>query len=96
MIEQRSRRRIKTDKCYAELIAGCHISIVPGEHTSDDNKTRLGITKAGNRHLRLSLTEEVQHYGRGQVGFKSKTLKTRQAGNASEAICYAYRCFFGW
>ena len=28
-----------------------YLGIVPGEETSSDNQKRLGITKAGNRHL---------------------------------------------
>lgn len=66
-----------------------YLGLVPGEDSSGDDKTRLGITKAGNRHLRLLLTEAAQCYGRGQVGAKSKALKARQAGNAPEVIGYA-------
>jgi transposase len=47
-----------------------YLGLVPGEHTSDSSQTRLGITKAGNRHVRLLLTEASQCYARGQVGFK--------------------------
>ena len=66
-----------------------YLGIVPGEHTSDSKQNRLGITKAGNRHLRLLLTEASQSYGRGQAGFKSKELKSRQSGNTPEVIAYA-------
>ena len=66
-----------------------YLGLVPGEHTSDSSQTRLGITKAGNRHVRLLLTEASQCYARGQVGFKSKELKARQAGNTPEVIAYA-------
>lgn len=66
-----------------------YLGLVPGEDSSGDDKTRLGITKAGNRHLRLLLTEAAQCYGRGSVGAKSKALKARQAGNAPEVIGYA-------
>ena len=66
-----------------------YLGLVPGEDSSGDGKTRLGITKAGNRHVRLLLTEAAQCYARGQVGFKSKELKSRQKGNATEVIAYA-------
>lgn len=66
-----------------------YLGIVPGEATSSDNQKRLGITKAGNRHLRLLLTEASQCYSRGQIGHKSKLLKTRQEGNSPEVIAYA-------
>ena len=66
-----------------------YLGLVPGENSSGDDKTRLGITKAGNRHLRLLLSEASQCYGRGQIGFKSKELKSRQAGNTPQVIAYA-------
>ena len=66
-----------------------YLGLVPGEHTSDSSQIRLGITKAGNRHVRLLLTEASQCYARGQVGFKSKELKARQSGNTPEVIAYA-------
>lgn len=66
-----------------------YIGLVPGEDSSGDDKTRLGITKAGNRHVRMLLTEASQCYSRGQIGFKSKGLKSRQNGNKPEVIAYA-------
>ena len=66
-----------------------YLGLVPGEDSSGDGQTRLGITKAGNRHVRLLLTEASQCYSRGQIGFKSKALKLRQSGNAPEVIAYA-------
>jgi transposase len=66
-----------------------YLGLVPGEDTSGDDKTRLGITKAGNSHVRRLLTEASQCYSRGQVGHKSKVLKTRQAGNTPQVIAYA-------
>jgi transposase len=66
-----------------------YLGLVPGEDSSGDGQTRLGITKAGNRHIRLLLTEAAQCYGRGQIGFKSKELKSRQSGNLPEVIAYA-------
>lgn len=66
-----------------------YLGLVPGEDSSGDNTTRLGITKAGNRHLRMLLIEASQCYSRGQVGYKSKTLKSRQAENTPQVIAYA-------
>ena len=34
-----------------------YLGLVPGEDSSGDGQTRLGITKAGNRHVRMLLTE---------------------------------------
>ena len=66
-----------------------YLGLVPGEDSSGDDQNRLGITKAGNRHVRLLLTEASQCYARGQVGFKSKELKSRQSGNTPAVIAYA-------
>ena len=66
-----------------------YLGLVPGEDSSGEGQTRLGITKAGNRHVRMLLTEASQCYARGQIGFKSKELKSRQAGNSPQVIAYA-------
>lgn len=71
----------------------CHyaayLGLVPGEDSSGEDQHRLGITKAGNRHVRMLLVEAAQSYARGQVGYKSKVLSARQEGNASAVIQYA-------
>ena len=66
-----------------------YLGLVPGENSSGENQTRLDITKAGNRHIRLLLTEASQCYARGKIGFKSKELKSRQSGNTPEIIASA-------
>ena len=66
-----------------------YLGLTPGEHSSSEDIHRLGITKAGNRHLRMLLTEATQNYDRGTVGKKSKALKARQNGAAPEVIAYA-------
>ena len=66
-----------------------YIGLTPGEDSSGDDQHRLGITKAGNRHVRSLLVEAAQSYSRGQIGFKSKALKARQDGNPPEVIAYA-------
>ena len=37
----------------------------------------------------MLFTEASQCYTRGQIGFKSKELKSRQAGNSPQVIAYA-------
>jgi len=66
-----------------------YLGLVPGEDSSGDGQTRLGITKAGNCHIRLLLTEAAQCYSRGEIGHKSKDLKARQEGNSPRVIAYA-------
>lgn len=68
-----------------------YIGLVPGEDSSSESVNRLGITKAGNAHIRTLLVEAAQSYTKGQVGYKSAALKKRQAGNTSEVIAYADR-----
>ncbi len=66
-----------------------YLGLVPGEDSSGDGQKRLGITKAGNRQVRMLLGEAAQCYARGQIGFKSKALKARQSGNSAQVIAYA-------
>jgi transposase len=68
-----------------------YLGIVPGEHSSSDSRNRLGITKAGNTHVRKLLVESAQSYGRGKVGYKSRELLKRQKGNSAKVIAYADR-----
>ena len=63
-----------------------YIDLVPGEDTSGGDQNRLGVTKAGNRHSRMLLVEAAQSFYRGQVGYKSATLKQHQSGNAPEIL----------
>ena len=65
------------------------MGLVPGEDSSGEGQTRLGITKAGNSHLRTLLIEAAQSFSRGQVGYKSKALKARQHGCPPTVIAYA-------
>lgn len=68
-----------------------YLGLVPGEDSSGDTQTRLGITKAGNTHVRRLLVEAAQSYSRGCVGFKSEKLRKRQLGNSPAVIAYADR-----
>lgn len=66
-----------------------YTGLVPGEHSSSEDQNRLGITKAGNRHMRMLLIEAAQCYSRGVPAKKSKDLKSRQKGASPEVIAYA-------
>ena len=65
------------------------IGLVPGEESSGEKQQRIGITKAGNAHVRRLLVEAAQSYTRGAAGHKSKELKRRQSGNTPQVIAYA-------
>lgn len=68
-----------------------YLGLTPGEDSSGGEQNRLGITKAGNSHIRTLLVEAAQGYTHGQAGCKSKTLKARQYGNPADIIAYADR-----
>lgn len=76
---------------YSAQHFASYIGLVPGEDSSGDSQNRLGITKAGNRQVRMLLVEAAQSFSRGQVGYKSKALKERQSGNPPAVIAYADR-----
>lgn len=56
-----------------------YLGLTPGENSSLDNINRMGITKAGNSHLRQLLIEAFGGICKGAVGHKSKDLRTRQS-----------------
>lgn len=66
-----------------------YLGLAPGENSSSDSIHRLGITKAGNSHLRQLLIESAGGICKGAVGHKSKELRARQSGNTAEVIAYA-------
>ena len=66
-----------------------YLGLAPGENSSSDSIHRLGITKAGNSHLRQLLIEPSGGICKGAVGYKSKELRARQNGNTAEVIAYA-------
>ena len=78
---------------FARLVKGntyaAFLGLVPGENSSGDKINRTGISKAGNRHLRLLLIEAARGICKGAVGHKSKELRSRQNGNSEEVIAYA-------
>lgn len=72
-------------------IYAAFLGLAPGESSSGEHIRRTGITKAGNTHLRCLLIECAKGICKGQVGHKSKALRTRQDGNRAEIIAYADR-----
>ena len=76
--------RFSTANHYASFLG-----LVPGENSSGDETNHLGITKAGNTHLRTTLVEASQGICKGKVGFKSKDLSKRQRGCDPKVIDYA-------
>ena len=70
-------------------VYAAYLGLAPGEHSSSDDTNRLGITKAGNSHLRRLLIEASGGICKGVIGQKSKALKARQSGNTAEVIAYA-------
>ena len=72
----------------AENLAA-YLGLVPGEDSSGGSQKRLGITKAGNVHVRRLLVESANSYTRGSIGYKSVVLKRRQEGNSPHVIAYA-------
>ena len=84
IVETGDFNRFESAERYAS-----YIGLVPGEHTSSEDQNRLGITKAGNRHMRLLFVEAAQSYDRGAPGQKSKALKARQNGASPQVIAYA-------
>lgn len=65
------------------------VGLVPGENSSGEKQQHLGITKAGNSHVRRVLIESAQCYNRSISLPKSKELRKRQNGAAPEVIAYA-------
>lgn len=70
-------------------IYAAYLGLAPGENSSNEKIRRLGITKAGNGHLRQLLIEAAGGICKGAVGHKSKELRRRQNGNTAEVIAYA-------
>ena len=83
IVETGDYKRFQKGNIYA-----AYLGLAPGEHSSAE-KVRLGITKAGNGHLRLLLVEAAGGICKGAVGHKSKALRKRQEGNGAEIISYA-------
>ena len=84
IVETGDYKRFQKGNIYA-----AYLGLAPGEDSSAEKVKRLGITKAGNGHLRLLLVEAAGGICKGAVGHKSKALRKRQEGNGAEIISYA-------
>lgn len=70
-------------------VFAAYLGLAPGEQSSGEHICRTGITKAGNNRLRRLLIESAAGLCKGAIGYKSKALQARQAGNRAEVIAYA-------
>ena len=86
IVETGDFKRFAKGNTYAAFLG-----LTPGEHSSSTSIKRTGISKAGNTHLRMLLTEAAKGICKGRVGAKSKELRSRQSGQSAEVIAYADR-----
>ena len=84
IVETGDFKRFAKGNTYAAFLG-----LAPGERSSSTNLNRLGISKAGNIHLRCLLIEAAKGICKGAIGHKSKELRSRQRGQSSEVIAYA-------
>ena len=84
IVETGDFKRFAKGNTYAAFLG-----LAPGEHSSSTSINRLGISKAGNAHLRCLLIEAAKSICKGAIGHKSKELRSRQNGQPAEVIAYA-------
>ncbi len=84
IVETGDFKRFAKGNTYAAFLG-----LVPGEHSSSENVNRLGISKAGNTHLRCLLIEAAKSICKGAIGHKSKELRARQSGQPADVVAYA-------
>ena len=70
IVETGDFKRFAKGNTYAAFLG-----LAPGERSSSDNVNRLGISKAGNTHLRCLLIEAAKGICKGAIGHKSKELR---------------------
>ncbi|GEQ48423.1 IS110 family transposase [Tetragenococcus koreensis] len=66
-----------------------YLGLTPSEYSSGEKVNRNSITKQGNSTVRSTLVECAQALVKGKIGQKSKRVKQRQKGQASQVIAYA-------
>ena len=66
-----------------------YVGLIPSEHSSGTKRSRGGITKTGNAHLRRVLVEAAWHYRHHP--FIGRALRRRQAGAPEAARAHAWR-----
>ena len=84
IVENGDFKRFAKGNTYAAFLG-----LVPGERSSSKNVNRLGISKAGNTHLRCLLIEAAKGICKGVIGHKSKNLRSRQSAQPADVIAYA-------
>ena len=84
IVETGDFKRFAKGNTYAAFLG-----LAPGEHSSSTSINRLGISKAGNTHLRSLLIEAARGLCKGAIGHKSKELRSRQSGQSADVIAYA-------
>ena len=84
IVETGDFKRFAKGNTYAAFLG-----LVPGERSSSKNVNRLGISKAGNTHLRCLLIEAAKGICKGVIGHKSKKLRPRQSAQPADVIAYA-------
>ena len=84
IVETGDFKRFARGNIYAAFLG-----LAPGEHSSSTSINRLGISKAGNVHLRCLLIEAAKGICKGAIGHKSKELRSRQKGQEADVIAYA-------
>ena len=84
IVETGDFKRFARGNIYAAFLG-----LAPGEHSSSTSINRLGISKAGNVHLRCLLIEAAKGICKGAIGHKSKELRSRQKGQKADVIAYA-------
>jgi len=84
IVETGDFKRFAKGNTYAAFLG-----LVPGERSSSKNVNRLGISKAGNTHLRCLLIEAAKGICKGVIGHKSKKLRSRQSAQPANVIAYA-------
>ena len=84
IVETGDFKRFAKGNTYASFLG-----LAPGEHSSSTDINRLGISKAGNAHLRRLLIEAARGICKGVIGYKSKALRARQYGQPADVIVYA-------
>ena len=84
IVETGDFKRFAKGNIYAAFLG-----LTPGERSSSTKVNRLGISKAGNTHLRRLLVEASTGICKGIIGHKSKELRFRQADQSSEIVAYA-------
>ena len=84
IVETGDFKRFAKGNTYAVFLG-----LAPGEHSSSENVNRLGISKAGNTHLRCLLIEAAKGICKGVIRHKSQELRSRQSGQSAAVIAYA-------